>query len=484
MKRFMSFIIAAVMVFTAFSAFAQTSELKLEPMYNYTADCTFKMTFDSSKEVAALLKEINLYDTFENYVDVEALLQSLFSLETKMFMQGDVSEDMKKAQIAITADGFQTIDVNKNLDVSIASKTGMWLIYDFSDIQSPVYELIYSYPFMNKYMTVNIFDIIPEEEKSTFIETISSLLTPEYAAGVNAFALALINKHADVTASFKTVTVKIDNEALIAIIEDIIPYIFAQTEDFLGDTLSKEELAQMGKALAGLSLDGLQLLGKDGIVIKYNLKNGVISTESVNADFCVDISKLYTMLTGGEWNFISDGKIEFTISVDAAVSKVGTTKVQFPKITEENSVSLSDMIKENMQSAIPETETETEQEYPYWYAGCEASSLPVINGDIYVPLRATLESAYEESVQISFESGVVTAVSNYFPGFNTMVLSNGSDKVYFDNAEKTTGTVIIENGTTYVSSKLFTDIFGWYFSDATYDILGNSYWYGFYTMQE
>ena len=45
-------------------------------------------------------------------------------------------------------------------------------------------------------------------------------------------------------------------------------------------------------------------------------------------------------------------------------------------------------------------------------------------------------------------------------------------------------TVIIENGTTYVSSKLFTDIFGWEFSDATYDMLQNSYWYGFYTMQE
>lgn len=482
MKRFMSFVIAAVMVFTAFSAFAQTSELKLEPMYNYTADCTFKMTFDSSEELAALLKEINLYDAFEKYVDVETLLQSLFSLETKMFMQGDVSDDMKRAQIAITADGFQTIDVNKNLDVSIASKTGMWLIYDFSDIQNPVYEMIYSYPFMNKYITINIFDVIPEEEKSVFVEIISRLLTPEYAAGVNAFALALINKHANVTASFKTVTVKIDNEALVAIIKDIIPYIFAQTEDFLGDTISKEELARMGQTLAGLSLDGLQLLGKDGIIIKYNLKNGVISTESVNADFCIDISKFYTMLTGGEWNFISDGKIEFTISADANISKVGTTKVQFPKITEENSISLSDMIKENMQSAVPETETE--QEYPYWYAGCDASSLPVINGEIYVPLRATLESAYGESVQISFENGVITAVSNYFPRFNTMVLSNGSDKVYFDNTEKTTGTVIIENGTTYVSSKLFTDIFGWEFSDATYDMLQNSYWYGFYTMQE
>ena len=88
------------------------------------------------------------------------------------------------------------------------------------------------------------------------------------------------------------------------------------------------------------------------------------------------------------------------------------------------------------------------------------------------------------ALPISFENGGLTAVSNYFPRFNTMVLSNGSDKVYFDNTEKTTGTVIIENGTTYVSSKLFTDIFGWEFSDATYDMLQNSYWYGFYTMQE
>lgn len=484
MKKIMSFIIAAVIMLASFSAGAQV-EFKLDPMYNYTADYTFKMTFDNSKETAALLKELEMPEEFENYVDIKSLLESLFSLEAKIFMQADISADMKKAQIAITADGFQTIDVNRNLDVSISAKTGMWLIYDFTDMENPVYEIVYSHPFANKYMTVNFFELISGEEKQIFIDTMSKFLNREYVDEVNSFALGLINKHADVTVSLSKVTVKIDNEALIAIVNDMIPYLFSQMEQSLGKSIPEEELLEIGEAFAAFSLDGWQLLDNDGIVITYQLKNGVIASESVSADFCIDISKIYTAITGEAWEFVSNGKLEFTMDAAARVSKVGTTKVEFPAITEENSFSLSDMIKEDMEEYYPESEGEADfPEYPAWYVGAEAVSLPVINGDIYVPLRATLEDGYADTVQITFDNGVITAASDYFPGFKTLTLTNGSDTVSLDGTEKTIGTVIIESGTTYVSNKLFTDVFGWEFSDATHDMLQNSYWYGFYTVQE
>lgn len=484
MKRIVSIIVASIILLASFSAGAQM-EFKLDPMYNYTADCTFKMTFDSSREVVALLKELQLPDEFENYVDIESLFKSLLSIESKMFMQADISKDMKKAQIAITADGFQTIDVNKNLDVSIAAKMGMWLIYDFTDVKKPVYEVVYSYPVANKYMIIDLIDIMPEEERQTFIDTISKFLNPEYTQEINSFVLGLINKHAKVTASLSKVTVKIDNKSLIAILNDITPYLFAQMEQSLAASAPKEELEQIGKELAEFSFDGWQLLGDKGIEVTYNLRNGVISSEEANADISIDISKIYTAITGEAWQFVSNGKLEFSISSYTTVSNAGNTKVEFPTITEDNSFSLSDIIKEGMGEYHPDDgEEDSFSAYPYWYVGAEAANLPVINGDIYVPFRATLEEGYADTVRLSFDNGVITASCEYFPGFKTITLTNGSDKIYCDGVEKTTGTVIIENGTTYVSSKLFTDVFGWSFDTANYDMLNNIYWYGFYTVQE
>lgn len=484
MKRIVSIVIASIILLVSFSAGAQV-EFKLDPLYNYTAGSTFKMTFDSSREVVALLKEIQMPDEFENYVDIESMLKTLFSIESKMFIQADISKDMKKAQVAITADGFQTIDVNKNLDISIASKMGMWLIYDFTDVKKPVYEVVYSYPSTNKYMIIDLIDIMPEEERQTFIDTISKFLNPEYTQEINSFVMGLINKHAKVTVSLSRVTVKIDNKSLIAILNDIIPYLFAQMEKSLAASVPEEELEQIGEELAEFSFDGWQLLGNNGIVITYNLRNGVISSEETNADISIDISKIYTAITGEAWQFMSDGKLEFSINSVATFSKTGNTKVEFPTITAENSFFLSDMIKEDMNEYYPEDEAEDAfPDYPHWYVGAETASLPVINGDIYVPFRATLEEGYADTVQLGFDNGVITANCEYFPGFKTMTLTNGSDKIYFDGVEKTTGTVIIENGTTYVSSKLFTDVFGWSLDNADYDMINNIYWYGFYTVQE
>ena len=69
----------------------------------------------------------------------------------------------------------------------------------------------------------------------------------------------------------------------------------------------------------------------------------------------------------------------------------------------------------------------------------------------------------------------------YFPGFKTLTLTNGSDKIYLDGVEKTTSQVAIYGGMTYVSHKLFTEHFGWEFDSAWYDLLTNTYGYSFYT---
>jgi len=474
MNSIMSFLVAVVMIFSGISVGAQV-EFMFEPVNNCTQDMTFKMSFDNSREFAALLKELEIPSEFEAFADIEKFFETLFSVEGKIFAQADVSADMKKAQVAITSDDFNSIDFNRNLKIDISSKMGLWCIYDFTNEAEPVYEIIYMLPFMEKYVHIDLFDMMPEDERAQFVSIMGETMAKSQSEETKAFVMGLIEKHADVEMSLTKATVKIDNEGLIGIINDFIPYMMNITEKYLPE----EEKEIIAEEIDSFNLDDIQLLGEKGMVYTFNFKNGKISTMSTDADISIDISGIYTSITGMEWNFVSEGKLDFTIETDVTVSKIGSTKVDMPAVTENNTVFLSEMIKNDMAvSMMPEEEAMAE--YPNWYIGGETTYLPIINGEIYVPLRMTLESGYEESVNIGFENGSITVNCEYFPGFKTMTLSNGSDKIYLDGAEKVTSPVAIYGGTTYVSNKLFTEYFGWDFDEAWYDMLTNTYNYSFW----
>ena len=122
-----------------------------------------------------------------------------------------------------------------------------------------------------------------------------------------------------------------------------------------------------------------------------------------------------------------------------------------------------------------------EKQYPNFYASGYVDYLPVIDGDVYVPVRATFESAYEDQVDIKYNNGIITLHSKYFPGFTQLKLVVGSGTVYADAKEYKTGKVVEKNGVSYVSYKLMEEVFGWELSSAYYDMVDKTYDYHFYT---
>ena len=463
-KKVMSFIIAVIMVFAAIPINAQT-DFMFEPVYNCTEDMSFEMSFDNSKEFVALLKEMEIPEEFEIFADLEKFLETLFSVEGKILAQADVSEDMKKAQISIVADDFNSIDFNRNLKMDITSKLGMWFEYDFTDNINPVFEIIYSIPFMEKYVHMDIFDIMTDEEKAQFVSIMFATMEKSLDSDTKDFFMEIFEKHADIDTSLSRATIKIDNDALVGIVNDMIPYI----ANLAGQYLSEEEKMAMLESIDSFKIENIKLLGEKGIECKYNFKNGKISKASTAVDISIDFSEIYTSVTGMEWYFESKGNLDFTFKTDTVVSKIGSTKVNMPTITDENTFSLTEKMKEDM--TYPTEIPEEENAYPHWYIGGDVNKLP---------LRMTLESGYEDTVSIAFEKGVITVSCEYFPDFKTMKLTNGSSKVYFDGVEKKTDSVVIQDGTTYVSNKLFTEYFGWEFSSAYYDMLSNIYNYSFW----
>ena len=480
MKRTVATIICVVMLLCSISVGAQTDFLT--QMYtNYTGDYTVSISFESADDVYALLGELQIPEQIENFIDIKAVLKTLLSLDSKMLLKIDMSSDMKKVKLALTSDTEQNIDVNKNLNIALSSKMGMWMNMDLSDAQKPIMQIIYLHPYTNKYMVVDALETLPDEEsKADFVKTMSMIFNKEFMNAVNTYSAKVLEKYADIKNSTGKCIVKLDNDALIGMIKEVIPYVFGQMRGILSSMgADGEEAGYILEGLEQMPFEKIKLLGDKGITYTYILKNGKISSVNTDADICIDISGIYEAVTGIKWNYMASGALKFGIKTSVTLSKINRTSVILPTLTKESSFSLSDMLPKPQ---IPEN-IEEMPAYPNWWAGGSAQKLPIVDGTVYVPLRTTLEAAYEDSVEISFENGTITAISEYFPSFKSLRLTVGSGSIYADDKEYNGGTVLLENGVTYVSSKLFEELFSWQLSGANYDILTNEYWYEFYTTE-
>lgn len=467
MKKIISVLLATMMLFTAVFANAAVPEFMMESYNNYTADYSISMSFDNCEEIVALLEELEMPEQVSYFVDIKALMKSLFAYSGTMNLQADFSDSFDKIKMALTAESTQKIDVNPNLSIGVDDKLGMWADIDLTDAENPVINIIYSHPFLNKYFVINAADFLNDAPEA--LEMMKTIYNKEFIDYVSTISAEMYAKHATVKSRGGQYTVTIDNEGFAALVDDIMVYVTEIMAQFMGEDLEELELP---------SVKNWKFLGENGIESVYTLKSGKLATEKTTIDFSIELDQIYEAITGEEWIYTAADTIDFTFVVSANITNIGRTIVKLPELTEENSFTLDDLMPEYEYEAYEE---EIYPEYPHWYADGYCSQLPVIDGDVYVPLRMTIESAFEDTATIDYNNGVVTATSEYFPGFNTLTMTIDTDKVYTDGVEHSVGKVFTIDGSTYVNHKLFTEVFGWEFNYAQHDILANEYSYGFWT---
>ena len=479
MKKITSIIISFVLLFSFISVSAQTPAFLSEAYNNYTGDYSLSIDFENSEDIVALIEEIEFDEEIYNYIDLKALITSLLSLDSKMLLQADMSDDFSKIELSMTSASESTIDVNKNLNIGVNAKTGMWIKIDLDAID-PVFDVIYSYPYLNKYMHINIFEApMDEDEKRDMLTMLRIIFSEDFIREMQNFSSSLLTKYAQIKISGLKWVVKIDNDALISMTEEIMIYIFDLMSE-ISNTASIEFISTADTTPNPEempSLRGLKLLGDEGITYTYSLSSGKISSINVDADICIDISSLFTNVLDEPWFYDAKGLLDFKIKSDAKISKIGSTNVDFPALTEENSFSPLDALTS---PTYPEP-VPAEEFYPNPYFYNEAENIPVINSLPYVPLRQTIESAYGHTAAVEYNNGTITVKGDHLPWFNELLLNIGSGTVYFDSAPYETETVIAENGTTYVSAKFFVDFFGWELTSADYNMLYDYYTYSFFT---
>lgn len=475
MKRTVSIILMMVFTISFVTANAAVPKFLTEDYNNYTGVYHVSLAFESSDDIIALLEELDMPKEVENFVDLKMLLKSLLSYDTQMLLQADISDDFKRIEIGLTSEMLYNLDINSNLNINADMKMGMWVKLNIDD-ENPVFEIIYSHPMLNKYMVMDVFGMIEDKaEKEEAIEALTGIFNKEYIESIKKTTISLMEKYADIKVSGSVCTIKLGNDELVGMLDELMLVISEMIEEASGSAnpaYGDEAIVEMP------SFAGLKLLGDGGLVYKYSLLSGKISKIEASMDLDIDISNLVTALTGEEWEYEARGRLTFEIKSDVKVTDIGRTKVKYPVITNENSFNIMEMMPEPYE---PEYDMQ-EERYPNFYAEGYVDYLPVIDGELYVPVRQTFTSAYEDQVEIGYSNGVIKLNSSYFPGFTQLKMVVGSDMIYLDSEEYKTDKVIERQGVSYVSHSLLEEVFGWELSSAYYDMINKTYDYYFYTM--
>ncbi len=480
MKKFIALLLTLVLTLGSVSVFAELPKALTQPMNNYSGSYNVSVVFENSGELANLLDELGVLEEVEKYVDLEELLKGILSSETQMLVQADISKDFRKIKVGVTSASTVATVVNMNTSLSANVKEGVWIDIDL-DVAEPVFKIIYTGALNNKYVTLDLFELIPEEQKIMVMGFMNTLFSQENMNSLSKWAADIFEKHSKVKISGSTVTMTMDNDGFVAMTKEIVDYVLSAMEVALGMTgeftVPTEEEMEAAYAI----LDNFKFLGKDGISCKYIISAGKLSASEMKMDIDFDIKALVEGVAGF-WPAESEGKLSFTICEKVKVSKVGSTKVDFPKLTAENSVSAVELF--DLAPAEPEDgdfENEYEFVYPHSYVFVELEGVPTIGDDYYVPLRAVLENAYEDTVELGYKDGVVTAKCDYFPDFKVITLAEDSGTVVAGGDTYSMPKTRIINGVTYVPVRFFEEIFGWSLDELNYDVLNNIYNVWFYT---
>ncbi len=478
MKKTLSVFLALLTVVLSIGAgAAQVPDVLKNPMLNYTGTATVSMKFENAQDVISAIETLmgqQLKAGPLDTVDIAAMLESLFAYSGTATVKADISEDYNRLKLSMEADYDYSVDINQNLAVSADMKVGLWMDMDISDVMNPECKVIISSPVSTKYTYIDLFSGLDDQTKLMVVAIVKMFLNKDFVNGVNAEIVKFYEENAEISYNGKDFTMKLDNDDYLKLM-DLMTDIVSQAIKKLIPTAPESE--QQNIRYAG---SGITMLGEGGYVIEY-YEDGRIREY---CDIEMNIGDFYEFSTGEEWMLENELVFKFTVEGNGKIFDVGTTEVSLPVLSDDNSLDLAQLfMAESEDDAYYEENSfsEYEQDYPYFYVDTYTEYVPVVDGEYLIPFRAVLENAYNGNADIAYENGTVTVTSEYFDDMEKLTFAVGTTKANVDGYEFEVGSIVLENGVTYVSADFFEVVFGWTNDWASYDILNDQYNFGFYT---
>lgn len=459
MKKLTALILALVLCIASTAFAADLSKLNLS-LNNFTAKYEMSFKLNKPLEIISALEDNGYLDEIADHIDLRSLLESLadtaFSGEVKV----DASKDYKKLQMYTSLKGSSSVVLNENFDFGVNGSSAVWMDMNFTDLESPGLRMISTSPFIRKYAVLDTEDLLSEADFSKM----SALFSEEMIAAVNKTAVNMIEKYADISYANGRYKVKFDDTGFKGYLKELISYAMTLTG------ASDGEAVEISSAVS--YLDGIQIIGKDGVTMDYILSGTKLSLAESKIHIALNVYDICKAIGEEPPEFLTEknSNIDLTVSAKEKYSDIGSTKVSFPVLTEENTY-------QPYSYEDDYTYEEYEYELPYGIWGT-AETVVCENGKYYLPLRSLLSENFEEGkYSLSYNDGVVLLTGELLPQLELIPSQN---KIYVNSVLSEEGDVIARNGVTYLDAEAFRAILGYNLSYLDYSLIDGMYTYGLY----
>ena len=416
MKKMLAVLCAVMLLFSfaqpAFAAEAEDTTLDFLKM-EYTS---YEGTSEFSVELNKPLKFLSLFNEEAGF-DVQYLVESLLKTKINAKVHAETNEANTAAKVYMALNPVVPVELSKDIKL-LADLTGkMWVEVNATSVENAACKVVVQNPLNGQYIYVDAFDAVltgvedSSAMKQQLVDSMKNVNTEEYDK-VKAELIKIYEKHATVEKNGEYVVLRFTNDAFVDVIFEVSESIFAMEEiktsmeeagvslEALGVT--KENLPAIKAMVKGMGI----FADADAVVLKYKLdKNNFIveSEEKIRVDFNMfDIAEILGATEADMYPLTRDmADIDVTFVTKTTLDKVNQSNaVQMPTLTEENSISLAELVYESyefIEDGNNEDNYYFEDEYWMEYQSekfWDYASGKMDRGGMYVDVEEFLDSAY------------------------------------------------------------------------------------------
>lgn len=397
MKKFTAVLICIAMLLSvSVSAFASDWDVLMTRYNSYDATVEFGMELNKPLECLATLKD-------DASFDVKHLVEELIKAKFTAKIQAEMSDDAKEAKMAMAINSNVPVNLSEDLKFGADVTVYVWLEYDFTNTENPTYYIIVKNPLTGKYMYMDYLAVMQEalgvvEPSDILNETFGKVDMKAGVEEITALAKALYEKNATLTKSGDEYTVKFTNDGIIDMVFGLLEgYFDTEYAKSLGDDYATLFPGDFEAEAVRAMIKGLGIFGEnDALTMKIKMnKSGQIaeSEEKIHLDF--NIYELARALGAQEDDLYPSTKenldIDITFNSKTVYSKINEENVvSIPVLTEENSVSLLDIL------GLTNDDYDYDDDYYYDYQPekfRDYTAGKVDRGGMYVDFEEFLDSA-------------------------------------------------------------------------------------------
>ena len=457
MKRFLSILICVLML-TSLTAYADDYDLLAVQYTGYEADVGFTLKFGGADLIADALPT-----EFKNVVDVKALVGELSNSTFVGRVKLNSNADYTKAKISYELNSAVPLRLNRNFKVTSELAFGMWLDWDITDELNPQFNVIYSMPFCNKYISANITDMARDNgvNESDVVSNFKSLMSKENIKEQNAKFIDILRQNSNIKASASVVKITADcaqMEEITAKTAELVRDLVLDNKDFDmltdGDNGALADFFPTEKAVRKF-FEKNRIFADNALTIELaKSKNGMLTAQNMNVNLSLDASGLFGAQT--------DGRIDVSLGAETKYKNInGNVNVEFPVLNGNNSIALDEIIDGGFAPADYGWDTDNCWHYEYGDISCDFVPADV---GFYVSLNGVTSAyrRYGHDYSITKDGNTVTVTDKSGnERFSKAVFTLDSSEYSVDGKVFNSELAPVESdGETYISRDAVRGVFG------------------------